>query len=732
MKVKVTPFMIAAMMLFTAIPAFAQPQQVTVREIQTIPQANIDQLNALGNDVTENDINSNGNALVFNDLVGTEISFTGVVLSDPLNSGLAGAADGVVADRIHVFVRDTTAATAGNDGMTIQLVDGSWQTTGLGDLLVGDVVDIVANVSVFGATMQLEPISLTTVGSVESFNLPASVMEPVTLTTSDLNASAGDGVVLPNWDNLSNIRNQYVRIEGARVVDRDVSSDRPNLTFSSDDGVTFVNFYDTSIRYRNDRDGTFYDDLGFNTRMDDFVPPPIGATVNIQGFLSFNSDDPFNRSGANDGGDVILNINPFADSDLEVTAAPPTIVSVSRPGVNPATPGFDVTAVVTPGTDRTITRVEIIAEDLTNGGTTTSSTTADGDDYTGTVAIADGVEGFISYTIEAEDDLGAVVTSDPEIISVTETVDSIEKIKRTADDGPGNSPFKDIVTTMNITAIVQTDPGSSGIIAVQDDEGLAPWSGIFINPDGVTLSRGDLINITEATPVRRDQFGFANETWLTDVTMTVMSSGNATYPYKEVNTDLLQDESIAEAHQGMMLKFNDVEITNNDAGFGQWEFGTVNADDTVQDAVQADDVSPLVAGGVDTFTNGDRLEFIQGAWIFAFGTYRVLPEDPATDYGSVNVSNEDLSVPGAFGLAQNFPNPFNPVTAINYAIPAAGHVTLEVFDILGRSVSMLVDGAVTAGEHTVRFDAADLPSGMYLYRLSTGENVTTKKMLLLK
>lgn len=689
-------------------------------------------LNSLGTSVTENDLSSTGNALIFNDLFGTQVQFTAVVLTNPLNSGLSTATATDNPSRIHVFVRDTSAVSMGVEGMGLQLVDGSWETTGILDLSVGDVIDVVGDIGGFGATLQLAPVSITLIGDMTSFGFPDSLLDPVTVTTADINPAAGaEGEVLPDWNTVADYRHQYVRIEAARIVDRDASDTRPDWDFSSDNGMSFLQTYDISLRYRNDRGGTNYETLGFNVLEEDFVPPPIGATVNVQGFLTFSSFDPFNRSAAMD--DVIFNINPMEDSDLEVTAAPPTILSVDRPAANPSvTDGFASSAVVTPGAERTLTRVEFMYS-IDGGMATSVSTTADADTFSTTIPGPGTDDVWMEYWVEAEDDLGAVVTSPVEVVRFLEAVDAIEDIQMTMDGGPGDSPFKDIVTTMDITATVQTDAASSTILAVQDDPDLAAWSGIFIDPEGIDVARGDVINITEATPERRDQFGFQNETWLTDVTYTVTSTGGMPYDYKEVNTDLLQDESIAEAHQGMMLKFNDVVITNNDTGFGQWAFATLNMDGSEQESVQADDVSPLVAGGDELFAGGEQLEFIQGAWIFAFGTYRILPEDPATDFGALtNTSNEDLSVPGTFGLAQNFPNPFNPVTSINYAVPVAGQVTLEVFDILGRSVGMLVDGVMAAGEHTVRFEAGDLPSGMYLYRLSAGEKVSTKKMLLLK
>lgn len=85
-----------------------------------------------------------------------------------------------------------------------------------------------------------------------------------------------------------------------------------------------------------------------------------------------------------------------------------------------------------------------------------------------------------------------------------------------------------------------------------------------------------------------------------------------------------------------------------------------------------------------------------------------------------------------FELAQNYPNPFNPTTTINYSIPTNGLVTLKVFNILGQEVKTLVNKEQIAGIHKVSFDASQLASGVYIYRLSSGNFVNSKKMLLIK
>jgi hypothetical protein len=100
------------------------------------------------------------------------------------------------------------------------------------------------------------------------------------------------------------------------------------------------------------------------------------------------------------------------------------------------------------------------------------------------------------------------------------------------------------------------------------------------------------------------------------------------------------------------------------------------------------------------------------------------------------VSNElephHADLPRSVELHQNYPNPFNPVTVIEYQLPVSSDVTLEVFDLTGRRVAVLVDELRPAGQNRISFNASGLSSGVYLYRLSAGELIRTRKMILVK
>ena len=93
---------------------------------------------------------------------------------------------------------------------------------------------------------------------------------------------------------------------------------------------------------------------------------------------------------------------------------------------------------------------------------------------------------------------------------------------------------------------------------------------------------------------------------------------------------------------------------------------------------------------------------------------------------------DDENIPVAFNLEQNYPNPFNPVTTIKFSIPENNFTTLKIYDLLGREVATLVKNNLISGRHEVTFDGKNYSSGIYVYVLSSGDNISSKKMLLIK
>jgi hypothetical protein len=98
----------------------------------------------------------------------------------------------------------------------------------------------------------------------------------------------------------------------------------------------------------------------------------------------------------------------------------------------------------------------------------------------------------------------------------------------------------------------------------------------------------------------------------------------------------------------------------------------------------------------------------------------------------VATSARPLNVAVEFELYDNYPNPFNPSTTIKFELPKSSHVSLTVYDILGREVSVLVNEKREAGAYEVKFDGSNLASGVYFYRIQAGSFVQTKQLLLLR
>ncbi|OGU66136.1 MAG: hypothetical protein A2X62_16345 [Stygiobacter sp. GWC2_38_9] len=102
-------------------------------------------------------------------------------------------------------------------------------------------------------------------------------------------------------------------------------------------------------------------------------------------------------------------------------------------------------------------------------------------------------------------------------------------------------------------------------------------------------------------------------------------------------------------------------------------------------------------------------------------------------YTKVSVEKITGNIPTEFYLEQNYPNPFNPSTQIRFGITEASNVELKVYDILGREVVTLIDREfMNAGVYNVKFNAVDLASGIYIYKLATGNLSISKKMQLMK
>lgn len=147
-------------------------------------------------------------------------------------------------------------------------------------------------------------------------------------------------------------------------------------------------------------------------------------------------------------------------------------------------------------------------------------------------------------------------------------------------------------------------------------------------------------------------------------------------------------------------------------------------------ADSVDDWVPISEGFPSTFTTA--LSVSPDGYIYggtqSYGLYRSV--SPARKRFRTNLPPSGQAV--QIGLRQNYPNPFNPVTRIDYSVSRSGHVTLKVFDVLGRAVRTVVDETQSAGYHHVTFNSTGLASGVYFYSVQSAGKVQTKKLVILK
>lgn len=154
--------------------------------------------------------------------------------------------------------------------------------------------------------------------------------------------------------------------------------------------------------------------------------------------------------------------------------------------------------------------------------------------------------------------------------------------------------------------------------------------------------------------------------------------------------------------ENMTMKAN-VNLENNSTL-------TIEANNLVTISAYSGTVTLGGTGGLSKFASGDLKE----------------------NRGSNKTLETSKTIPDAFQLSQNYPNPFNPTTVINYSLPVAEKVVIKIYDVLGREIAGLVNEFKQAGEYSVTFDASNLSSGVYFYRINAGKFSQTKKLILAK
>ncbi|MBO6792864.1 MAG: T9SS type A sorting domain-containing protein [Balneolaceae bacterium] len=612
------------------------------------------------------------NALTAHPLAGEEVELTVVITSNPKSSGNStprdndddGELDGI--SRIHVFVTDTAAISRGREGMSMQIVEVpnyEW----LADREIGDVLKIKGALTFFFSTAQFDLSEEPEFLGSTYINFPEllPLLDPIDVTVDELNNFDG-GELTINAASYVKYIGAYVRL--TNTVASNIAFDGRRVDWAVNENGSRIYTYDLSLRFRNDRMDSGYLP-GWNFRRPDvegdFVAPPAGALVNVNGFLIVN--------GGNDpdgiyGNEAPLSINPFEDggrwltddngdpfycingefcepeggtfewiNDLEILGLPPVVSNVA---LSDSTIEANQTITVTANAEAaegTLAKVELIYTVAGEADTLAMTNTA-GTEYSVEMP------GFpdlttVSFKIEATDDsgfVGSAPAAGEYSFFVTNTqITTIEFVQKSDDGEEGDSPLAGAGSVpADITATVVTSAVTDGFITIQDR--AAMWSGIFVatGGDADALVEGDMINITSFEIT--ENFGIS--------TMNIGSftkvGTNAEMDTLALTGVLTQDVTANyEPYEGVLVTFSDVKITTNQADgtrdFGEFEFGSRQGGDVAVDTLEAgeglryDDQSRRLNGTVnETMKIGATMTSITGVVNFSFGNAKLIGGNP--------------------------------------------------------------------------------------------------------
>ncbi|GMU96052.1 reprolysin-like metallopeptidase [Ignavibacterium album] len=158
-----------------------------------------------------------------------------------------------------------------------------------------------------------------------------------------------------------------------------------------------------------------------------------------------------------------------------------------------------------------------------------------------------------------------------------------------------------------------------------------------------------------------------------------------------------------------------------------------NAGFTIERGIDSENFSEIgFVGGKGTTTEPTVYSYLDNSAKQGTYYYRLKQTDYDGTFKYLDMVNVSVNLPTKFALGQNYPNPFNPSTVISWQSPVSSYQTLKIYDILGNEVATLVDEYREAGSYYVEFDASDLPSGIYYYKLTAGSFSDVKKMMVVK
>ena len=286
--------------------------------------------------------------------------------------------------------------------------------------------------------------------------------------------------------------------------------------------------------------------------------------------------------------------------------------------------------------------------------------------------------------------------------------------KPAAGDATGDSPYNGQKVTVKGIVTANYVKGDTTNTAYFVQEGSGAWNGIYVYDTHFIPTVGDSVTVSGTV----DEYYHYTEINKVDTLIVVTSGNSLPDPVTITAAEFNQED-----YEGVYVYVVNLKAISEADSHGEATFNDGTDDLITDDLLYA--FNPTVG----------YIYEIKGVGYYSFSKYKLLPfsADQITDVND----NGDAAIPGKYSLHQNYPNPFNPSTVISFALKENSKVTLSIYNMLGQKITTLLNKHLSSGFKTVKFDASNLSSGIYLYRLqATGDNgasfMNTKKMILMK
>ena len=687
--------------LLMSINIFAQYPEVSIKDIQFIGS---DSLNVYWDDDVPGPYN------------GDTVTVTGIVMIPPYKHANPDSGTLIYLGSLAGFFMQDTADTEW--GGILVAISNPANYPEFQYLDSGTVVKVTGVVTHYtNATQKTTELILIDFSADDILGF-APTRQPVVLTIDSLKELGTDNslAISEKWEGV------LVEIRNVKTLDRNWTSGGFRII---DNNNTIASIYS--------RSNNIY---GSN-------PPPDNSTLDyVRGYIE-------TRSEGTGGG---ATINPMYLTDYQVAAVPPTISDVTR---DPVEVGYgqtvDISAMITD--DGSVATADLHYRINSNTYGTLTMTNSSGDIWTATLP-AQSDSSIVDFYIVSEDNNGNI-SNNPSDTTRNRYFYLVLNRELTIQDvqfspfGSGYSGYNgyNVTVTGIVTADttdIEGDAGSTADASVFIQNGTGPWSGIQIAGTATyDLRRGDEVTVTGMV---EEVYSVTRISGL-DNPIQPNSTGNPL-----PNAELLSTADIgtlsngtiqAEQWEDVLIQYSNVTVTAENAdgtnNYGEMFIADASNEDTrVELQVGTHHYHNLWDPGLDSIPGlirirtGDLFDGIRGILFYSHGDYKLMPRKDddfmgMTDVGQVNV------IPSSYAMSQNYPNPFNPSTKIKYSIPLEGNVTLKIYNILGEEIRTLINNELkSAGEYTIDFNASNLPTGIYLYRLQAGDFVQVKKMMLLK